>query len=260
MCPRPFARGDQPMNPYGYGGGSRGGWGRRSTLRLGPVGSVPPVVARLIAANVAVYMLQLATGDWAAREFGLIPALVERGEIWRLFTYQFLHGGMAHLLLNMFALWMFGSELAPRWGSRFFLRYYFVCAVGGGILFTLVRLGTWIPSVGASGAVYGILMAYAMWFPNRQVYVYFVLPIRVRYLIVFLILIEAVQAIESTGTGIAHAAHLGGMGFGYAYLRWNGVEGFRPITSSTIAGWRRQYQRWKLRKRSRERGWPDTLH
>jgi membrane associated rhomboid family serine protease len=220
------------------------------------------VVARLIAANTAVWIIQVLTGDWCAREFGLIPALVQQGEVWRLFTYQFLHGSTFHLAINMFALWMFGSELAPRWGARFFLRYYFVCAVGGGILFTLVRLGTWVPSVGASGAIYGILMAYAMWFPNRQVYLYFVLPIRVRYLIVFLILLETSQAISSTGTGIAHAAHLGGMGFGYAYLRWNGVAGFDPLSPATLRRWKHDWQRWRLRRRMRDRGWHDidTLH
>ncbi|HXC53652.1 MAG TPA: rhomboid family intramembrane serine protease [Candidatus Limnocylindrales bacterium] len=247
------------MRPTGYGGPP----GYRPNLRFGPAGAVPVVVARLIAVNVAVFMLQLATGGWLTHEFGLVPALVQRGEIWRLFTYQFLHGGAMHLFLNMFALWMFGSELAPRWGSRFFLRYYFLCAVGGGILFTLVRLGTYTPSVGASGAIYGILMAYAMWFPNRQVYLYFVLPIRVRYLIVFLIVLEMMQAMQSTNTGIAHAAHLGGMGFGYAYLRWKGVQGFRPLpagTMKTINRWRRQIARWRLQRRMRGRGWNDTLH
>jgi membrane associated rhomboid family serine protease len=246
------------LRPYGDGGPS----GRSPQLRLGPSGSLPPVVAWLIGVNTAVYLLQVATGDWLAREFGLIPALVERGEFWRLFTYQFLHGGTFHLLINMFVLWMFGSELAPRWGARFFLRYYFVCAVGGGILFTLVRLGTWIPSVGASGAIYGILMAYAMWFPNRQVYLYFVLPIRVRYMIVFLILLEIGQAIQSTGTGIAHAAHLGGMAFGYAFLRWNGAGAFRALPAGTWQRWKRNYERWVLRRRVRRRGWHDrdSLH
>lgn len=242
------------MRPYGYGGPPR------PNLRFGPAGAVPPVVARLIAVNVFVFMIQLATGGWLTREFGLIPRFVESGEIWRLFTYQFLHGGALHLFLNMFALWMFGSELAPRWGSRFFLRYYFLCAIGGGILFTLVRLGTSTASVGASGAIYGILMAYAMWFPNRQVYLYFVLPIRVRYLIVFLIILEMMQAIQSTNTGIAHAAHLGGMGFGYAYLRWKGVQGFQPLPANTVARLKRQVARWRLQRRMRGRGWNDTLH
>lgn len=246
------------MRPYGYGTPG----GRRANLRFGPDGAVPPVVARLLTVNTVAYGLQAFTGDWLVRQFGLVPALVEHGEIWRLFTYQFLHGDVLHLALNMFALWMFGSELAPRWGSNFFLRYYFLCAVGGGLSFTLMSLGTWIPSVGASGAIYGVLMAYAMWFPNRQVYLYFVLPIRVRYLIVFLILLETSQAIQSTGTGIAHAAHLGGMGFGYAYLRWNGIDGFRPFASATFLEWKKRYQRWKLRRQVRERGWNDrdTLH
>lgn len=246
------------MRPYGYGPPD----GYRPNLRFGPGGAVPTVVARLLAVNVGAYVLQVLTGDWLVRHFGLIPILVEQGEIWRLFTYQFLHGDVLHLALNMFALWMFGSELAPRWGSSFFLRYYFLCAVGGGISFLLVSLGTFIPSVGASGAIYGILMAYAMWFPNRQVYLYFVLPIRVRYLIVFLILLETMQAIQSTGTGIAHAAHLGGMAFGYGYLRWKGVEGFHAFSSSTLRDWKKRRQLAKLRRDMRERGWNDrdTLH
>lgn len=223
---------------------------------------MPDVVSRLITFNCAVFGLQLLSGDWLPQEFGLKPALVQAGEVWRLFTYQFLHGSTFHLALNMFALWMFGSELAQRWGTSFFLRYYFLCAVGGGIFFTLARLGTWIPSVGASGAIYGILMAYAMWFPNRQVYLYFVLPIRVRYLIIFLILLETTQAIQASGTGIAHAAHLGGMGFGYAYLRWKGVDGFRPFSWEGPRRWQKQYQRWRLRRQLRDRGWDDrdTLH
>lgn len=246
------------MRPFGYGGPS----GPAPAFRFGPAGALPPAIAWLIGANVAVYLLQLATGDWLVREFGLVPALVERGELWRLFTYQFLHGSTFHLLMNMFVLWMFGSELAQRWGGRFFLRYFFVCAVGGGILFTLVSLGTWIASVGASGGVYGILMAYAMWFPNRQVYLYFVLPIRVRYLIAFLILVEVMQAMEASGTGIAHAAHLGGMGFGYAFLRWNGAGAFRPLPAGTWRRWKKEYDRWVLRRRVRDRGWNDrdTLH
>ena len=246
------------MKPYGYGPQTGG----RPNLRFGPSGAVPPVVARLIALNVAVYVLQSLTGDWAVREFALFPALVQQGEIWRLFTYQFLHGGLLHLALNMFALWMVGSELAQRWGTNFFLRYYFLCAVGGGILVTLARLGAYSPTVGASGATYGILMAYAMWFPNRQVYLYFVLPIRVRYLMFFLIVFELTQAMQSTGTGIAHAAHLGGMGFGYAYLRWKGVDGFKPFSPATMRRWRKQVDRIRLRKQMRNRGWNDrdTLH
>jgi membrane associated rhomboid family serine protease len=222
---------------------------------------VPPVIARLVAACVAVFLLQSATGGWLTRQFGLVPALVQRGEVWRLFTYQFLHGGVFHLLWNMFVLWMVGSELAVRWGSRFFLRYYFVCAVGGGILFTLASLNTWIPCVGASGAIYGMLIAYAMWFPNREVYVFFAGPIRVRYLVAFLIILELLQPVEGTGTGIAHTAHLGGTLFGYAYLRWNGVAGFDTLDRATWRRLRKRFELWRLRRRMRGRGWDDrTIH
>jgi membrane associated rhomboid family serine protease len=219
-------------------------------------------VAYLIAANIACWFLQALTGDWVTRNFALVPTLVQYGEIWRLFTYQFLHAGVLHLALNMFMLWMFGSELAPRWGTRFFLRYYFLCGVGGGLAFTLVRFGTWDMSVGASGAIFGILIAYAMWYPNRQAYILFFGPFRVRYVVGFLILLDLAQAMQSSRTGIAHAAHLGGAGVGYAYLRWKGVDGFRPFSPATIKRWRRQYDRLRLRKQMRDRGWNDrdTLH
>ncbi|RMF19860.1 MAG: rhomboid family intramembrane serine protease, partial [Deltaproteobacteria bacterium] len=198
------------------------GIGMPSGLSLGPPGPVPPVVKGLIIANTAVYLLQILTPHYVlVAWFGLIPWRVIGGlELWRVFTYQFLHGGVWHLALNMLVLWMFGTELEQRWGQRFFLKYYMLCAVGGGLTYTLVRAGSSIPSVGASGAIYGVLLAYGMWFPNRVVLLAFLFPIRVRHLIVFLIVLELLQAMESTGAGIAYAAHLGGMAVGYVYLRW----------------------------------------
>ncbi len=225
-----------------------------SGLALGPPGPVPPAVKGLIAVNVAVYVLQiLAPRGALIAWFGLIPVRVfAAGEIWRLFTYQFLHGGVWHLGLNMLILWMFGTELEHRWGQRFFLKYYLLCGVGGGVTYALVRAGSPIPSVGASGAIYGVLLAYGLWFPNRIVLLAFLFPIRVRHLIVFLVVLELLQAMESTGAGIAYAAHLGGMGFGYLYLRkWTG-GGLRLA----VPGWhdlRRAYFRWKFRRLQRKR-------
>ena len=147
------------------------GIGMPAGLSLGPPGPLPPMVKALIVANTAAYLLQLLTPDsvlvlW----FGLIPRAVIGGlELWRVATYQFLHGGVWHLALNMLVLWMFGTELEQRWGPRFFLKYYMLCAVGGGLTYTFVRAGSPIPSVGASGAIYGVLLAYGMWFPNRVV-------------------------------------------------------------------------------------------
>jgi membrane associated rhomboid family serine protease len=118
--------------------------------------------------------------------------------------------------------------------------------------------------VGASGAIYGLLMAYAIWFPNRVVLLAFLFPIRVRHVIVFLIVIQTLQAIESTGTGIAYTAHLGGMAFGYFYLRWWGNRGRVRAEPSPLAGLRKTYYRWRLKRLQRKR-WgandgPPTLH
>jgi membrane associated rhomboid family serine protease len=247
------------MSQYGYSSryGSPGG------VSIGPAGPVPTGVKSLIAVNTAVYVAQvLAPAERLIALFGLIPAKVAHFEIWRLFTYQFLHGGVWHLALNMLMLWMFGSELEQRWGRRFFLRYYMLCAVGGGITYTLVCWGTWTPSVGASGAIYGVLMGYGLWFPNRMVLLAFLFPVRVRHVVLFLIFVELMQAIEATGTGIAYAAHLGGMLFGFAYLRWwtKGGLGLGPIP-----GWsdvRRTFRRWRLRRLQRKRfpGNGPTLH
>ena len=242
--------------------GSRYRFAAPGGLSIGPSGPVPPAVRTLIAVNVAVYLAQALTGHERMIElFGLIPVKVAHLEVWRLFTYQFLHGGAWHLALNMLMLWMFGSELEQRWGRKFFLRYYLLCAVGGGITYVLVRWGTWTPSVGASGAIYGILMAYGLWFPNRIVLLAFLFPLRVRHVIVFLIFVELLQAIEATGAGIAYAAHLGGMAFGYVYLRWWTKGGLGLGTFPRLADLRRAYRRWKLRRLQRKRfGNGPTLH
>ena len=238
---------------YRYRFGSPGAGG----LGIGPGAQVPPTVKALMLVCAGVYVFGLLVGKYELIAlFGLIPARVEQFEIWRLFTYQFLHGGVWHLAMNMFMLWMFGSELEQLWGRSFFLKYYFVCAVGGGLVFAAVRHGTGIPSVGASAAIYGILMAYAIWFPNRQVFIWFLFPIRVRYLVIFLMAIEFIQAVEQTGTGIAHAAHFGGMAFGYAYLRWwrgSGGGGRRTELPGSLRELKRAWYRWQFRRLQRRR-------
>jgi membrane associated rhomboid family serine protease len=224
-------------------------------VRIGPPGPIPPIVKGLIIANVGVYLLQiLASTNVLIGVFSLIPTRVFGNfEIWRLFSYQFLHAGVWHLAINMLMLWMFGAELEQRWGSKFFLKYYFVCGVGGGLAYALVRLGSPFPTVGASGAIFGILMAYGLWFPNRVVLVAFLFPIRVRHMVMILIAVELLQAIESTGAGIAYAAHLGGMAFGYAYLRWWGSAG---LGFGSAPGWsdiKRSYYRWRLKRLQKKR-------
>ena len=183
-------------------------------------GSVTRAVKGLLIANVCVFILQTFQHDMVYI-FGLSPIVVlGKLYVWQLFTYQFLHGGLFHLLFNMLALWMFGGDLERRWGKNFFLKYYFICAVGGGILNTVFLPNQMVPSIGASGGIYGILLAYGLIYPDRTIYFYFLFPIRMRHFVMIIGAISLYSSIVATHSGIAHLTHLGGMAFGYVYLRW----------------------------------------
>ena len=179
-----------------------------------------PAVKFLLIANTAVFFLQLFLPSGILFWFGLVPSKVWHDfYLWQLFTYQFLHGGLFHLLFNMLALWMFGCDLERRWGSDFFLRYYFVSVIGGGILNALLVPGQLAPSIGASAGIYGILLAYGLIYPNRIVYFYFLFPIKMKYFVWIIGGIAFYSSLTASQSGIAHLAHLGGMIFGYLYLR-----------------------------------------
>jgi membrane associated rhomboid family serine protease len=181
---------------------------------------VTPAVKLLLIVNTAVFFLQLFLPNQFLDFFGLVPALVwDDFYLWQLFTYQFLHGGLLHLLFNMLALWMFGCDLERRWGSPFFLKYYFVSVIGGGVLNALILPGQVAPSIGASAGIYGILLAYGLIYPNQIVYFYFLFPIKMKHFVWIIGAIALYSSIASGQSGIAHLAHLGGMVFGYLYLR-----------------------------------------
>jgi len=184
-------------------------------------GGITPAVKILLIANVSVFIFQSFLDYRFILIFGLVPQLVWKElYIWQLFTYQFLHGGLFHLLFNMLALWMFGCDLERQWGSRFFTKYYFVSAVGGGILNAVLMPSQMVPSIGASGGIYGILLAYGLTYPNRTVYFYFLFPIKMKHFVMIIGAISLYSSITASQTGIAHLAHMGGMVFGYIYLRW----------------------------------------
>jgi membrane associated rhomboid family serine protease len=167
---------------------------------------------------------------------GIVPALVwQKGFLWQIVSYMFLHGGFFHILLNMFALWMFGSDLERVWGTRRFLVYYFFTGIGAGIMTVLVTPHGYVPTIGASGAIYGILLAYALFFPERRVLLYFFIPIPVRVFVLIFGVIELLGAITLPGDSIAHVAHLGGLVFGWIFLRWR-------VPNSL-------WQRWTWRRR-----------
>ncbi|MDP1994439.1 MAG: rhomboid family intramembrane serine protease, partial [Ignavibacteria bacterium] len=143
--------------------------------------------------------------------FALMP-LGYGFQIWQLITYQFLHGGFSHILFNMFALWMFGAEIENTYGSKKFLIYYLACGIGAGLLHLFlspVLTGALAPTIGASGAIYGVMIAFAMFFPDRLIFLYFFIPVKAKYFIAFMIVFEFL-AVDSVGSGVAHLAHLGG--------------------------------------------------
>lgn len=211
---------------------------RTGSVGFGP-GSITPAVKALIIASVVVFFLQAVSDDSFVILFGLVPYLFwHQLYLWQILTYQFLHGGIFHILFNMLTLWMFGSDLERRWGGSYFLKYYFITGVGAGVCSVLAHPFSPIPSIGASGAVYGILLAYAVLFPNRYVYIYFLIPIRVKYLVGIMALLGVMSAMTSPGDQIDHFAHLGGMLVGFLFLKgW-----FRPDRL------RESYLRWRLRR------------
>lgn len=197
---------------------------------LGGFSLFPPVIKGLILTNVIVWLLF----DFLLQPFTLsgVPifdilagylALWPIGSNfypWQILTYMFMHAGFVHIFFNMLALWMFGAELENVWGSRKFLLYYLLCGVGGALSNLLVGLiaGQGAPTVGASGAVFGVLLAFGMLFPNRLIYIYFLLPIRAKYMVMLWIGLELWYGVTGTTDGVAHFAHLGGAVAGFVFM------------------------------------------
>jgi membrane associated rhomboid family serine protease len=177
-----------------------------------------PVVKNLMIIMGIVFLLRMFITREIDFYFGLIPLLVwKKYFLWQLFTYIFLHGGFSHIFFNLLALWMFGGELESYWGSKKFLFYFFLCGIGAGIFTVLFSS---YPVIGASGAIYGILLAYGWLFPNRPILIYFLFPIPAKYIVIIFGLIELFSSSSGTGGGIAHLTHLGGLVFGFFYMAY----------------------------------------
>ncbi len=186
--------------------------------------------------NVAVFILQLSLRQFGGiaveQTFGFAPVSFFSGYIWQLVTYPFLHGSMMHLLFNLFILYMLGTELERRWGSKTFFKFYAVCALGGAVLHTLIWVvgllfgGSFgsgvIPIIGASGALYGLFVAFGILYAEAPVLVFFVLPMKAKQFVMILTLIEIVSAVFYSDSGVAHLVHLGGMLAGYIMLKTQG--------------------------------------
>jgi len=224
---------------------------------FGP-GPITPAVRALIIVNVCLFVLTLFAGPFLINLFGLTPAdvfttrRVWPRRVWQPFTYLFLHSPSAftHILFNMLAIWMFGVDLERRWGTPFFLKFYFVTGVGSAasvLLLSLLPL-TWTASlwnsttIGASGAVYGLLMAWALLFPHRQILFMFIFPLPARIFVLIVGGIALLSAIVASGGPVANVAHLGGLVIGWLYLK--GPKDLRLT-------WRYHLTRWRMERMRR---------
>jgi len=187
--------------------------------------SIPNVIFGLLIANGLVFVLQQTNAEFFYMNFALWPATDPRSPFmpWQILTYGFLHGSTSHIFFNMFALWMFGREIELHMGSQRFLTYYFVCVAGAGVVQLIVAAlqGGLYPTVGASGGVFGILLAYGMTFPNRIIVPLFPpIPMRAITFVILFGLLELYLGFSGNAPGVANFAHLGGMFFGFLMLRY----------------------------------------
>ena len=195
---------------------------RGGGMRIGP-GGISPFIKLMLIANGAVFFLQYFIPQ-LTYTLGLVP---ERffGEfpnyLFQPFTYMFLHGGIWHLLFNMLALWMFGTEIEYAWGSRTFAKFYLLSGLSGAVATLIFQASSPIAVVGASAAIYGVLIAYWLMFPERLLYIYFIIPIKVKWAIPGMMVLVFLTG----GAKVAHLAHLGGALFGLIYIKMDWRRG-----------------------------------
>jgi membrane associated rhomboid family serine protease len=217
-----------------------------SSFSFGP-GPISTALKAIIAINVIMFAMTSFVDSLVPR-LGLVPTFVLHDAwVWQIATYMFLHGGVFHIAFNMLALWMFGAELERIWGTRYFLKFYFVTGIGAGALTVAVSLLPFAFAqqlqhsivIGASGAIYGLLLAYAMYFPDRPIYMYFLFPIPAK---VFVAIMGAIAFFSSLGEagGVANATHLGGLLVAYLFLKSARIH---PLSEMKY-----RYLKWKINR------------
>lgn len=196
--------------------------------------SMPHAIKMLILANAGVFLLSFVVGGKFYDLFGLVSqhVLLDRW-VWQPVTYLFIHGNLFHLLFNVFALWMFGMPVEKQYGELDFLKYYFICGLGAAAMSLALAPHSTTPVIGASGSVYGLLVAFAMLYPDAVVYLYFLIPVKASHMAILFGLIEFFAGATSATPGVARFAPLGGMLTGYLYIRW-----WNEVKLRTKAVWR----------------------
>ena len=241
---------------------------RGTTMSL----SFPPftrAVKQLLIANAAIFLLQVLLGVFAPKPGQVLQVLLQlrpedviHGWIWQLATYMFLHAGLWHILFNMLALWMFGVQLEQDWGHSLFLQFYFFCGIGAALVtiavsFTgILQASPYTATVGASGAIFGLLLAFGILHGDSEIML-FPIPflMKARYFVIGLIFIEVIltlSAARQPGESTAYMAHLGGLLFGYIWLKFVPRRGFGFASSEKFYGLRNSYYRWKRKRAARK--------
>jgi membrane associated rhomboid family serine protease len=211
----------------------------------------PPLtwaVRQIIIVTSAVFLLTylplvMFHWEWPFEWLGLRPFdVTHRFFFWQPVTYLFLHGGFFHIVFNLFALWMFGADLERLWGPRRFLTYFFLTGIGAAVFDVLLQPSMTVPTIGNSGAVYGILLAFGLLFPERPIYLWLLIPVKAKWFVLVMGLIEFVSSFNNPGSTISHLAHLGGMLVGFLYLRGGGLP-YR---------WQLRYHEWRRARLGRK--------
>jgi len=225
----------------------------------------PSGVKWLLISNAAIFIIgffaQVLRLDLGLGLLALQPAAVVRFFfIWQLASYMFLHATPWHIIWNMLALWMFGADLEQAWGTRRFLKFYFFCGIGAGLCvvalnYALLPFGKGdivTPTLGASGAIFGILMAYAMLYPNRTILFSFLIPIQVKWFVLIIGIVTFMSSFNAN-SGVSSFAHLGGLLFGFLYVR-SIRQRRRPAVRITVGGpsLGDRFKQWKLRRARRK--------
>lgn len=228
-------------------------------------GRVTEGVKWLLISNIALYLVCffLARTSYASviGPFTLVPrAVVNSFAIWQLVTYLFLHDpfGFSHILLNMLTLYMFGSSLESVWGTRRFLQYYFACGIGAGICVVLLNylLPNGAPDasvIGASGAIYGLILAFGLIFPEAQILFMFLFPVKAKYFVMIIGAIVFLSSVGTSGGAVSHFAHLGGMAVGFALLKLNLLDARSSRRGpGLLQQLRDMYKEWRFRRAKRK--------
>ena len=213
----------------------------------------------LVSVNFGIYILQSVSGkeDVFFRLFGLVPStFISDLMLWQPFTYLFFHApfdcsvGISHILLNMLGLWVFGRELEQAWGKTKFLRYYFTTGIGSGLITYFFQISSDNPVIGASGAVYGILLAYGISYPNRMLYIWGLIPVRSMWLVIIMGSI-AFFGLLGNADGISHVTHISGMFIGYVLLKkkWRWRDIWFAIRKKTIEFQVQRYEENSIKKK-----------